>query len=72
MKYNEKDKVALIKSSVKTFDLSYEQAEKRVNKLIEAIDGGLFDGIPDTGPADYLQQMFVRVKTEQIMNTQID
>lgn len=71
MKYNEKDKAALIKESVTAFNLTPDQAEKRVNKLIEAIDAGLFDGIPDTGPADYLQQMFVRVKTEQIMNTPI-
>lgn len=63
---------ALINASVKTWNIDKEQATKRVNKLLYAIDNGMFDGIPKSGPSDYLQSMFVQVKCEQIMTTQVD
>jgi len=58
--------------AVKDFNISAEQADKRVNKLVEAIDNGIFDGIGENGPADFMQKMFVEVKTNQIMTTQVD
>lgn len=58
--------------AVDVFKCSPEQADKRVKALLTAMDKGLFDGIPETGPADIFQTLFVQVKTEQIMSTQID
>jgi hypothetical protein len=63
---------AMIDIAVETLSIDKEQATKRVNALLLAIDNGLFDGIPNNGPSDFMQEMFVRVKTEQIMGTHID
>lgn len=63
---------AMKKEAITSFGISSEQADKRVNALLVAMDNGLFDGIPDTGPADFMQALFVEVKTKQIMETQID
>jgi hypothetical protein len=72
MKYSEKDKKKLIEAAIASWDIDISQATKRVNALIQAIDNGLFNGIPETGPEGFLQTMFVQIKTEQIMTTQID
>lgn len=63
---------ALIDASVKTWNIDKAQATKRVDKLLDAIDAGMFDGMPKSGPSNYLEQMFVQVKCEQIMTTQVD
>jgi hypothetical protein len=57
--------------AIKTFKCSQEQADKRVEALLTAIDNGLFDGIPETGPEDIFQTMFVDVKVKQIMGTEV-
>lgn len=62
----------LILAGVEDFKLTKEQSTKRVNALVEAIDNGMFDGIPETGPSDFMQMMFVNVKIEQFMKTNID
>jgi hypothetical protein len=50
MKYSEKDKKKLIEAAIASWDIDISQATKRVNALIQAIDNGLFNGIPETGP----------------------
>lgn len=54
-----------------TFKCDEVQADKRVEALLKAIDNGLFKGIPETGPQDIFQTMFVQIKVEQIMNTSV-
>lgn len=58
--------------AVDCFDCSEDQANKRVNALLKAMDNGLFDGIPETGPQDIFQTMFVETKVKQIMGTNIE
>lgn len=58
--------------AIDVFKCDEDQAKKRVDALLKAMDNGLFNGIPETGPEDIFQTMFVQIKTEQIMNTQID
>lgn len=61
----------MVEIAAETYGISKEQAQKRVNALEQAIDAGMFDGIPESGPSDFMQAMFVQVKTDQIMNTPI-
>jgi len=57
--------------SMETIGCDAEQASKRVDALLTAMDNGLFDGIPDSGPENMMEAMFVQVKTEQILNTPV-
>jgi hypothetical protein len=59
------------KIAMDTLGCSKEQADKRVDALLTAMDNGLFDGIPDSGPSNMMEAMFVQVKTEQILNTPV-
>lgn len=57
--------------AIDEFKCTPEQADKRVEALLTAMDNGLFDGIPETGPEDIFQKMFVEVKVKQIMGTEV-
>lgn len=62
----------MVAAAVKDFNITKEQAAKRVNALVAAIDKGMFAGIGESGPANEMEALFVRVKTEQYMTTHIE
>jgi hypothetical protein len=55
--------------AAKTLNISKEQARKRVEALFEQ---PFMKEVPENGPEDDMHALFIRVKTEQFMNQQID